>query len=90
MNGTAKIYVVAIGAAAGVKALLKNNAIPFTEIDLTGNAEAQRAIFGDSGWSGIPVVEIDGKRVAATDVSVLARELGLQLRAPLGPPPACC
>lgn len=90
MNRAAKIYGVAISAPPGVKALLKNNAIPFTEIDLSGNVEAQRVIFGESGWRGIPVVEIDGKRVTATDVSVLARELDLRLAGPLRPPPACC
>lgn len=90
MKGSARIYVSAGSAAAGLKTLLKNNAIPFAEIDLTGNTEAQRAIFGESGWTGIPVVEFEGKRVTAADLSVVARELGLQLRTSFRPPPACC
>ena len=58
------------------KEFLKDNKIPFEEINVQENPEAAREMAEKSGQMGVPVIEIDGKFVIgfnAEEIKKLAK-----------------
>lgn len=60
-----------------IKFLEKHN-IPFEEIDVTENPEAQQEVIEKSGELSLPVTEIDGKIVVGFDKERIVKLLGIK------------
>jgi hypothetical protein len=63
---------------------------PYVEIDISDDADAQRHVSQRAGISDWPVIELDGKFAAGSNIVALFRTLALELSARPGPPTGCC
>lgn len=61
-----------------VKDYLKENAIPFAELDVSRDRNAAVEMIQKSGQRGVPVVEIDGMIIVGFDKDSIDRKLKLQ------------
>ncbi|MGC9221598.1 MAG: glutaredoxin family protein [Solirubrobacteraceae bacterium] len=59
------------------KAYLRQNKVPFREIDVARDRSAARDLVRRTGQMGVPVVEIDGKPIIGFDRAQINRRLGL-------------
>ena len=55
------------------KDFLKDNNIPFEEVNVQENSEAAREMIEKSGQTGVPVIEIDGKFVIGFNVQEIKK-----------------
>lgn len=91
MNRMARIYVIrGQTLTPGIRVLMANNQIPYVEIDISDDADAQRQVSQRAGISDWPVIELDGKFAAGCNIVALSRTLALELSAMPGPPAGCC
>lgn len=63
-----------------VKAYLKQQKVPFREIDITRDPRAADNLVKRTGQTGVPVVEIDGRPIVGFDKPQIDRLLGLKKR----------
>ncbi|MEM3556219.1 MAG: glutaredoxin domain-containing protein [Candidatus Micrarchaeia archaeon] len=61
-----------------VKAFLKQNNIPFQEVDVSKDRKAAMEMFEKSGQMGVPVVDINGKIIVGFDREAIKKELGIK------------
>jgi glutaredoxin len=61
-----------------VKAFLKQNNIPFQDVDVSKDRKAAMEMFEKSGQMGVPVVDINGKIIIGFDKEAIKRELGIK------------
>lgn len=59
------------------KEYLKENNVPFKEIDVAADHKAAEEMIHKSGQMGVPVIEIDGKIIVGFDKDAMKAELGL-------------
>lgn len=59
------------------KAYLKDNGIPFTDVDVSQDVASAREMVKISGQMGVPVISIDGKVVVGFDKKRIDELLGL-------------
>ncbi len=59
------------------KAYLREQRVPFREIDVSRDPAAARDLVRRTGQMGVPVVEIDGRPIVGFDRSQIDRLLGL-------------
>ncbi|MCL4312957.1 MAG: glutaredoxin family protein [Actinobacteria bacterium] len=59
------------------KAYLREQHVPFREIDVSRDPSAARDLVRRSGQMGVPVIEIDGRPIVGFDKPVIDRLLGL-------------
>ena len=60
------------------KAYLREQHVPFKEVDVSRDAAAARDLVRRTGQMGVPVIEIDGKPVVGFDRPRISRMLGLR------------
>ena len=60
------------------KAYLREQRVPFREIDVSRDASAARDLVRRTGQMGVPVVEIDGRPIVGFDRDRIDRLLGLR------------
>ena len=60
------------------KAYLREQRVPFREIDVSRDASAARDLVRRTGQMGVPVVEIDGRPIVGFDRDQIDRLLGLR------------
>ncbi|MEZ5114989.1 MAG: glutaredoxin domain-containing protein [Candidatus Nanopelagicales bacterium] len=60
-----------------VKAYLRQNRVPFREVDVSRNQSAARDLVRRTGQMGVPVVQIDGKHIVGFDKAAIDKRLGL-------------
>lgn len=56
---------------------LKEQKVPFREVDVSRDASAARDLVRRTGQMGVPVIEIDGRPVVGFDRKTIDRLLGL-------------
>lgn len=61
-----------------VKTYLREQRVPFREVDVARDAAAARDLVRRTGQMGVPVVEIDGKPIVGFDKPKIDRLLGLK------------
>lgn len=59
------------------KSYLRENRVPFREVDVSRDAAAARDLVRRTGQMGVPVIEIDGKPIVGFDQARIDRLLGL-------------
>ncbi len=59
------------------KSYLKQQRVPFREVDVSRDAAAARDLVRRTGQMGVPVVEIDGRPIVGFDRPQIDRLLGL-------------
>jgi len=59
------------------KAFLKQNNIPYKEINVAEDRKAASEMIEKSGQMGVPVIEIDGKIIIGFDRNAIKKELNL-------------
>ena len=59
------------------KQFLKENAIAFEDIDVSGDQAAAQRMIDRSGQMGVPVLDIDGEIVVGFDKEKIKEALGL-------------
>lgn len=59
------------------KAFLRENNIPFEEIDVTKDHEALEEMVEKTGQMGVPVTDIDGQVIVGFDKARIKKALGL-------------
>ena len=59
------------------KEFLKENKIPFTDIDVASDQEATKEMIEKSGHTGVPVIDIGGKIIVGFDEEKLKEVLKL-------------
>jgi glutaredoxin-like YruB-family protein len=59
------------------KQYLREQQVPFREVDVSRNASAARDLVRKTGQTGVPVVEIDGQPIVGFDRAKIDRLLGL-------------
>ena len=57
------------------KRYLKENRVPFKEVNVEKNPDAARDIARKTGQSGVPVVKIGGKWIVGFDRDLIEKEL---------------
>ncbi len=60
------------------KAYLREQHVPFREVDVSRDAAAARDLVRRTGQMGVPVIEIDGRPVVGFDRPRINRLLGLR------------
>lgn len=60
------------------KAYLRDQRVPFREVDVSRDASAARDLARRSGQMGVPVIEIDGRPIVGFDRPQIDRLLGLR------------
>ena len=60
------------------KAYLREQHVPFREVDVSRDAPAARDLVRRTGQMGVPVIEIDGRPVVGFDRPRINRLLGLR------------
>lgn len=61
-----------------LKSWLRENKIPFKDIDVSENEKAAQEMIKKSGQMGVPVTDIDGKIVVGFDVNTLKKLLKIK------------
>ncbi|PIE26297.1 MAG: NrdH-redoxin [Micrococcales bacterium] len=61
-----------------VKAYLRQQRVPFREIDVAKDQKAAKDLVRRTGQMGVPVVEIDGRPIVGFDKPQIDRLLGLK------------
>lgn len=59
------------------KAFLKENNIPFEEVDVGQDRDAAQEMMEKSGQMSVPVIDVDGQIVIGFDKKALSKELGV-------------
>jgi glutaredoxin 3 len=59
------------------KAYLREQRVPFREVDVSRDPAAARDLVRRTGQMGVPVIEIDGRPIVGFDRSQIDRLLGL-------------
>ncbi|HET8976659.1 MAG TPA: glutaredoxin family protein [Solirubrobacteraceae bacterium] len=59
------------------KAYLRQQHVPFREVDVSRDTAAARDLVRRTGQMGVPVVEIDGRPIVGFDRAQIDRRLGL-------------
>ena len=59
------------------KQFLKDNNIPFEDIDVSSNPKAGEEMIEKSGQMGVPVLDIDGEIIVGFDKGRISTALGL-------------
>ncbi len=59
------------------KQFLKENSIPFEDLDVAENAEARSEMIKKSGQTGVPVLDIDGEVIVGFDVEKVRKALDI-------------
>jgi glutaredoxin-like YruB-family protein len=78
MTKVVKIYSTKrCGFCTAEKDWLKQNKIPFVEIDVENDQKSAKEMAEKSGQMGVPVTEIDGKIIVGFDKAAIAKELGI-------------
>lgn len=92
MPRTATVYLHGPGEVpAGIRHLLNSHGIAFITVDAGGDPGVRATILRKANAPDLPVVQLDASYAAGTDVSHLARVLGLTPpRRPPMPIGACC
>ena len=62
------------------KSYLREQGVPFREVDVSKDAAAARDLVRRTGQMGVPVLEIDGRPVVGFDRAKVDRVLGLSAR----------
>lgn len=60
------------------KELLKQNGIPFEDIDVSKDRKAAVEMFEKSGQTGVPVLEINGRIIVGFDKEAIKSELKIK------------
>jgi glutaredoxin 3 len=60
------------------KDFLKENNIPFEDINVAEDHKAAHAMVEKSGQMGVPVIEIDGKMIVGFDREAIKKALGIK------------
>lgn len=60
-----------------VKHFLKENAVSFTDIDVSSDQDAAQEMIKRSGQMGVPVIDIDGELIVGFDKERIKKALGL-------------
>ena len=58
-----------------VKQFLKENDVPFNNIDVSADQAKAQEMVNKSGQMGVPVVDIDGKIIVGFDKAAIQQEL---------------
>ena len=75
---TVKIYSTpTCHFCAMAKEFLKENNIPFEDIDVLSNVEARREMVEKSDQMGVPVIKIDGNLIIGFQKEKIANFLGI-------------
>jgi glutaredoxin-like YruB-family protein len=79
MPNKVKIYSTTwCGFCKAEKDWLKQNNVPFEEVNIEQDQKAAEAMIQKSGQTGVPVTEINGKVIVGFDKAALKKELGLK------------
>ena len=74
---TVKIYSTpACPYCKMAKQFLKENNIPFNDIDVTSDKQSAQEMIDKSGQMGVPVIEIDGKIIIGFNKAEILKGLG--------------
>lgn len=60
-----------------VKQFLKENAIGFSDIDVSNDQDAAQEMIKRSGQMGVPVIDIEGELIVGFDKEKIKRALGI-------------
>ena len=60
-----------------IKEFLKENNIPFEDIDVSSDRAAADEMIAKSGQMGVPVIDIDGEIITGFDKTKISASLGL-------------
>jgi glutaredoxin-like YruB-family protein len=60
------------------KELLKQNGIPFEDINVSKDRKAAVEMFEKSGQTGVPVLDINGKIIIGFDKEAIKKELNIK------------
>lgn len=60
------------------KSYLRENKVPFREIDVSRDQQAARDLVRRTGQMGVPVIQIDGRSIVGFDKPQIDRLLGLK------------
>lgn len=60
------------------KEFLKQNSIPFEDIDVSKDRKALTEMFNKSGQMGVPVLDINGKVIVGFDRDAIKKELKIK------------
>ncbi len=80
-EGSAKVKVYSTPTCPHcnmVKDFLKENAVPFEDINVAENKDAANEIVEKSGQMGVPVVEINGGIIVGFDKDAMKKALNLK------------
>jgi glutaredoxin-like YruB-family protein len=59
------------------KQFLKENAVSFSDIDVSSDQDAAQEMIKRSGQMGVPVIDVDGDLIVGFDKEKIKRALGL-------------
>lgn len=59
------------------KEFLKENSIPFSEVNVAADQKAAEYMIEKSGQMGVPVIEIDGQMIVGFDKNAMKKALKL-------------
>jgi len=62
---------------AKTKSFLKENNVPFEDVDVAQNRKAAKEMVEKSGQMSVPVIDIDGKMIIGFDKKAISKELGI-------------
>ena len=60
-----------------VKQFLKENNVPFTDLDVSSNSEKAEEMTQKSGQMGVPVLDIEGTIIVGFDKEKIKQSLGI-------------
>ena len=59
------------------KSFLKDNNIPFEDVDVSQDTAAAQEMVQKSGQMSVPVIDVDGQIIIGFDKKALSKELGV-------------
>jgi glutaredoxin-like YruB-family protein len=78
MEKSVKVYSTPICPyCIRAKQFLKENAINYTDIDVSGNPDAAEEMIKLTGQMGVPVIDIDGEFIVGFDKDKIKKALGI-------------